>query len=161
MIRALCLILALCAPLLASAERISMNFEYDEVALLLENSKFKTVIDFVEEKNIGYIELDNGERFESKHGRKEFHYRYCRYSKQEQLISTGEGELYERYSKINVPFTESYLVRNSGGKLRIDPEGTNLEWSANTGERGFIYFDPGKVKVTVIPEMEFQSVMLQ
>lgn len=161
MIRTFCFILALSAPLLVSAERVSINFEYDEVALLLENERFKTVIDFIEENNVGYIELDNGERFESKHGRKEFHYRYRRYSKQQQSISAGEGKLYERYSKMKVPFTENYLVSNSGGQLRIDPEGTNLEWSANTGEKGFIYFNSGKVKVTIIPEAEFQSVMLQ
>ncbi len=161
MIRTLCLILAVSAPLMVSAERVSINFEYDGAALLLESAQFVTVIDFIEEKNIGYVELGNGERFESKRARKKFHYRYRRYSKQQETISTGEYELYENYSRAKVPFTENYLVSNNGGKLRIDPEGTNLEWSSNTGEKGFIYFNSGKVKVTVISAAEFKSVMLQ
>jgi hypothetical protein len=99
---------------------------------------------FTTEKGVTAVRFYEPISEENKSG---IHYEFRYESRDGKLNNEGKGELYESRDEAGT------LV----GRLRLQVEGLSIGWSTSGTQRGWIYYEPEKVKVQLADPAEFHG----
>jgi hypothetical protein len=126
-----------------TADRVTAPVVYRDLMLVLASDQGVAAIVFTDKLKEGRAYKF---RYESKDGKTK---------------KTGTGKVFEKYKRVATRKWNEFHVVDIGGHLYLKAGPIKLEWSYGDEERGWVYYNPDKVRVQIASADEFDRLALK
>jgi hypothetical protein len=87
-------------------------------------------------------------------------YKFRYESKDGKTKESGSGKVFEKYKRIPPDKPNEFDVVDEGSELYLKAGPLKLEWSYSSDERGWVYYNPDKVRVQIAKADDFDKISL-